>query len=110
MGALAGSGAKGRRAQHARETLNILAVGRYTAPGSDETVDISAALCRAVASSRHVAEKEWHKPAPVVGKQRLSCEVRCCTVLVAAQHLATSEECRVAPGVLNFASARNPGG
>merc|ERR1712113_859612 len=46
----------------------------------------------------------------MVGKQRLNCEVRCCTVLAAAQDLATSADCLAAPGVLNFASARNPGG
>merc|ERR1712113_311861 len=46
----------------------------------------------------------------MVGKQRLNCEVRCCTTLAAAQDLAMSADCVAAPGVLNFASARNPGG
>mmetsp|Transcript_38985 Transcript_38985/g.72197 ORF Transcript_38985/g.72197 Transcript_38985/m.72197 type:complete len:481 (-) Transcript_38985:91-1533(-) len=108
--ALAASGAKARRAQHARETLDILAAGRYTAQGSGETVEISAILCRAVESSKFFGEGKWHKPTALVGEQRLRCEVRCCTVLAAAQDLAISPECHAAPGVLNFASARNPGG
>merc|ERR1712173_391926 len=42
--------------------------------------------------------------------QQLSIEVRCCTSLAAAQDLATSATRIAPPGVLNFASARRPGG
>merc|ERR1711935_980388 len=86
-----------------------MAAGKYTS-GSGKHVDTAAVLCRAVVSSRHIADQKWHTPPPIVGKQQLSCEVRCCTVLAAAQDLAMSSDCLVAPGVLNFASARNPGG
>merc|ERR1712187_121296 len=45
-----------------------------------------------------------------VGNQQLGIEVRCCTTLAAAQDLATSATRIAPPGVLNFASARRPGG
>eukprot|EP00930_Biecheleria_cincta_P072302 TRINITY_DN59715_c0_g1_i1.p1 TRINITY_DN59715_c0_g1~~TRINITY_DN59715_c0_g1_i1.p1 ORF type:complete len:443 (-),score=75.60 TRINITY_DN59715_c0_g1_i1:135-1400(-) len=109
--ALAASGAKAKRAQHARETLEILGAGKYVAPETGETVDIADVLCSAVVNSRHVAGGNWHEPTPRATQQRLiSCEVRCCTTLAAAQDLASCSDCLDAPGVLNFASARNPGG
>jgi len=86
-----------------------LVAGRYDAPGSGEVVDISMDLARAVVGSRFVAAGERHGFEPS-GRQRMRCEVRCCTVLAAAQDLAISPERVAAPGVLNFASARNPGG
>merc|ERR1712008_223286 len=49
-------------------------------------------------------------PPPKVSNQQLSIQVRCCTTLAAAQDLATSATCIAPPGVLNFASARRPGG
>merc|ERR1712029_910488 len=77
---------------------------------SQETVDISGRLCMAVATSTHIPATPWMSPA-LPGRKKLNVEVRCCTVLAAAQTLAHSRTAMAQhPGVLNFASARNPGG
>jgi len=112
-------GAKGVRAAIARETLSILIQGCYVAPGSQKSVDISSTLCQAVVSSMHVPSAGWQETIAKASGQAKACqrkqqkhsiEVRCCTVLAAAQDLAWSESSIAPPGVLNFASARNPGG
>jgi uncharacterized protein (TIGR02452 family) len=108
--ALTISGEKGKRAAIARETLDFLAQGGYLHPDSYEQVDISKSLCEAVAASIHVPASGWHKPQIKATKQKISVEVRSCTTLEAAQDLACSECTNTALGVLNFASARNPGG
>lgn len=108
--AVASSGAKGKRAQIAMETLDILANGGYTAPDSCEPVNISRSLCQAVAASTHFPASAWQPPVTKAAQQRIDIEVRCCTTLAAAQDLASSDSASNATGVLNFASARNPGG
>lgn len=107
MKALAGAGAKQKNAKHARETLDILIAGHYIGPGGS-LVDVSHSLCAAVSLSKYLPASSWEKPASSGIRHKLSLEVRCCTTLAAAQDLASSMG--VAPGVLNFASARNPGG
>jgi len=114
--ARASGGAKGKRAAIARETLDILISGSYVAPRSQKSVDISGSLSQAVVASTHIPAAKWQDHLAKAGKpkksvkQKLHVEVRCCTVLAAAQDLALSESSVAAPGVLNFASARNPGG
>lgn len=107
-------GSKGQRAVLAHETLNILTRGRYVAPNSQEIVEISSTLCQAVGASTHfpaaASLKVLAKPDKKSCKQKLQVEVHCCTVLEAVQELARCKSSSAAPGVLNFASARNPGG
>jgi len=107
--AVSSGGSKGSRALIARETLDILANGGYMAPDTFEAIDISTRLCQAVAASTHFPTSAWNSSLKAP-KQRSSIEVRCCTTLAAAQDLASCEHADAAPGVLNFASARNPGG
>lgn len=103
-------GLKGQRARHARETLDILAAGGYEVPYGGEWVDLRSSVQKAVEASTYFAAELWH---PVVLPQPTfdelsTLEVRCCPVLAAAEQLSRREE--RALGVLNFASARNPGG
>jgi uncharacterized protein (TIGR02452 family) len=67
-----------------------------------------------VDASIHIPAAAWPKalakPDRKSGKHELQVEVHCCTVLAAAQELARCKSSSAVPGVLNFASARNPGG
>lgn len=105
--ALAGGGPKRTRAKHARETIDILIAGYYSNESASQ-VDLSTCICDAVAASTHLPHASWKPPLPAHICHTLALEVRCCTVLAAAQDLASLTV--AAPGVLNFASARNPGG
>ena len=100
------------RARIATDTLNILKVGGYQSPsGSQINLEDDVTFCndnsvlyteddlRNVTRGQLATDED--SPAKI--------EIRCCTALQAAQALVTrvGEE-RV--GVLNFASAKNPGG
>ena len=87
------------------ETLAILERGTYDAP-SGRTIDLHAALAASVAATRDVRPEEA-VPAPPKGRARTRIEVTDETTLAAVRRLAGRG---IAPGVLNFASARNPGG
>eukprot|EP00929_Paragymnodinium_shiwhaense_P028090 TRINITY_DN16354_c0_g1_i1.p1 TRINITY_DN16354_c0_g1~~TRINITY_DN16354_c0_g1_i1.p1 ORF type:complete len:444 (-),score=57.33 TRINITY_DN16354_c0_g1_i1:247-1578(-) len=99
------AGVREGRAKVAAETLKILAAGGYRC--LDGTwVDIQEAVLSAVNTSSFHPAASWCHPA----KQRQHdsvVEIRCCTVLAAAEELAQAAN---HVGVLNFASARNPGG
>jgi len=103
-------------ARTAHETLQIVASGSYTAPDSCKRVNISELVTHAVASSVHYAADTWRPSEasylPAIGSRNPICEVWECSVLVAAEELAREalSEGLPPPGVLNFASARNPGG
>jgi len=105
---------KGQWARDAYEVLEILAQGGYQEPyGSPEWVSISEDVCKAVGNSIHYPEEQWHSAG--MGKVHLKPDlcniaVQNCTVLSATQELALSAVDGPAPGALNFASARNPGG
>lgn len=103
----AGGGPKARRAQHAAECLRALISGAYQ-PAFDEAVDIREQICSAVAASRFLSASTRLQLSRGEACESTAVEVRCCTVLAAAEALARSGDARV--GVLNFASARNPGG
>jgi len=111
--ARAASGRKGENARIAHETIKIIEVGGYYAPNLGDWVDVSSSVQAAVMASTHYPSTPWHRPplqAPAFRNAELI-EVRCCTCLAAAQELAAlQEEGSSSPGVLNFASARNPGG
>jgi len=106
-------GSKGLRAKHARETLDIIEAGGYqSSGGAGGWVDIGDKTRRAVAASSFFSTNTWCPstlPAPSFCEDSQSAEVHCCTVVAAAQELARSEN-SLRVGILNFASARNPGG
>ena len=100
---------RGRRARVAFETLNILAAGGYWAQGSLEWVDISRPVELAVDASSYHSEMAWRWPGlPPAQYTDVEVDVMADTVLAASQLLALVQQ--TAPGALNFASARNPGG
>jgi uncharacterized protein (TIGR02452 family) len=105
------SGRKGRNARLAKETLDILDAGCYKALDGSE-VDLTGTVAAAVKASTHYPTGTWRSslPPPQFEAADVSVEVWCCTTLYAAQTLAQSGKGGAAPGVLNFASARNPGG
>jgi len=79
-------------------------------PYEGEWVDLRSSVQNAVEASTCFAAELWH---PVVLPQPMfdepsTLETRCCLVLAAEEQLSRWEE--KTPGVLNFASARNPGG
>lgn len=99
----AGGGPKARRAQHAAETLRAITEGGYDIEG--ERVELAELMLRAVDGSEFFPhERRLQRTGKASGPTTI--EVRCCTTLAAAQELAAEGT----PGVLNFASARNPGG
>ncbi|MEI5009528.1 TIGR02452 family protein [Streptomyces sp. PmtA] len=89
----------------ARQTQEIVEAGRYRAPGG-RTVTIGGDLSAAVEGTRMFGPE----PVPVVpDTDRLSvCEVTGESSLTAARRMTGRDAAPVA--VLNFASARNPGG
>jgi len=102
-------GPKAERARIAAETLSIIAAGGYkTRTGT--WASIKTEVAQAVeASEFHPARGQVASCKAAGGSFAQSIEVRCCKVLGAAHELARSSKgARV--GVLNFASARNPGG
>mmetsp|Transcript_94790 Transcript_94790/g.268344 ORF Transcript_94790/g.268344 Transcript_94790/m.268344 type:complete len:372 (-) Transcript_94790:81-1196(-) len=101
-------GAKGERARIARDTLGILAAGCYDAPTG--RVSIRDQLERSVAASTFYPDAGWRFSPGLAppGRGGGAIEVWCCTTLCAARRLA--RDSASPPGVLNFASARNPGG
>jgi len=104
-------GAKGRRATIAQETLQILEAGGYRqSQGEAGWVDVREAVAAAVAASSFHAAGPWQLARAITppGGGQSSIEVRRCYVLDAAESLARCAGAKV--GVLNFASARNPGG
>jgi len=104
-------GAKAQWAKDAYEALRFIEEGGYVVAG--KWVDLHAAVCRSVAGSIFYAEPQW-RPAKLAKPsflQEQCIEVHNGTALAALQLLACSGEPRnTSPGVLNFASARNPGG
>lgn len=104
------SGNKGKFARHAHETLQIIATGGYRPEAGGEWVDLRHAIQAAVASSEYYAAGSWNPRSLASASLETAIEVRCCTCLAAARELASLEDNATAPGVLNFASARNPGG
>jgi len=104
-------GNKGKLAKMAYETLQMVEAGGFHSLDLAEWVDLRSPVHAAVRASVHHASDLWHPgslPPPAFSKA--SIEVRCCTCLAAAHELALSPGNESAPGVLNFASARNPGG
>lgn len=100
---------KGQMARDAHECLNILEVGGYDTAGGD-WVDIKESVKAAVKGSFFYDAAGW-RPAKL-GTPRFKApviEVWHCTVLAASEELVAAEDAGKL-GVLNFASARNPGG
>ncbi|MFE9021095.1 TIGR02452 family protein [Streptomyces sp. NPDC007808] len=87
----------------ARETEHIVAAGAYTAPDGRE-VSVAAAIEAARSGTRMYGPCPVAVPAPPVSAPRTSVDVTGESSLVAARRLGD------ATAVLNFASARNPGG
>ncbi|WKX73931.1 TIGR02452 family protein [Streptomyces sp. XD-27] len=95
-----------RLRQIAKETEGIVAAGRYTAPGGGEVV-----IAETVAAAR--AGTRGYGPGPVAYEpaapaRATAFEVTAESSLAAARRLVREVSGTV--GVLNFASARNPGG
>mmetsp|Transcript_26169 Transcript_26169/g.61030 ORF Transcript_26169/g.61030 Transcript_26169/m.61030 type:complete len:356 (-) Transcript_26169:88-1155(-) len=111
-------GARGVRARQARETLDILAAGGYASPADGSWVDLKHNQMMSISLSRYypagaaVAGSHASPETPLECSSSsvemdLRCEVKCCSTIAAALELASQG---LTPGVLNFASARNPGG
>jgi uncharacterized protein (TIGR02452 family) len=101
---------RNERARIAAETVQILSAGSYAAP-SGKTVSILPELNHSINESRLFSPGQLAKIAAVESARHATPRIRVinCTTLSAAQklHTAYGEE-RI--GLLNFASARNPGG
>jgi uncharacterized protein (TIGR02452 family) len=99
------------RARIARETIDILARGWYTAPDGNR-VHIADQLARAQAGSRLVAPDDFgemfRRCADVAPSHPTEFRVVNCTTLAAARQLIRDGAADVC--CLNFASAKNPGG
>ena len=103
---------RNKRANRAAETVKILEQGRYISP-SGVVVNISESLQACVAGSLSFTPEQLDQIVATVLASPLSCaatafEVRNETTLAGASRLV-AEGCRRV-GVLNFASAKNPGG
>lgn len=98
--------AREQRAAIARETLAIVAAGRYV-NGDGRSVEMAAAVRACVASTRLVAAEEPVDPGRAPGVDTVF-EVRNESALAALARRVASGNRQV--GVLNFASARHPGG
>lgn len=103
-------GPKGQRARLAWETLQILEAGGYRPPGPGGWVDLGDSVRAAVAASTHHPAASWRPAAdlPPRSGRATELEVQRRFVLEVAENLAGVGDGRT--GVLNFASARNPGG
>ncbi|KAG9389650.1 Conserved hypothetical protein CHP02452 [Carpediemonas membranifera] len=99
---------RGKRANLAQETLQILEKGFYTINGRN--IDISAAMAAAKGSLTYYSpDNAPNVPQAPKGKHATTIEITDETTLEAAARLtATHPEQSVM--VLNFASAKNPGG
>lgn len=109
--------ARTQRASEAVHTIETLHSGKYTLPSGAE-VDISDALKRAVeGTTLYTADVTWKRQRERDRERNavnnedatLTVEVVNCTTLEAAKRLAVDEGVE-SVCVLNFASARNPGG
>jgi uncharacterized protein (TIGR02452 family) len=99
--------ARGECARQGREAVAISREGSYVAP-SGRRIDISADVRRAVeAAVDHREEEVIPMPAAASGATRPKVSVVNGTSLASARALAARG---VVPMVLNFASAKNPGG
>jgi uncharacterized protein (TIGR02452 family) len=101
---------RSERAATATETVQILAAGCYQAP-SGQTVSLAAELNHSINETRLFRPGQLARLAASDPEPRGPCqfEVCNCTTLSAARRLHDSHGAgRVA--LLNFASARNPGG
>lgn len=109
------SGQKAQLARHAHEALQIIEQGGYRPLPEVEWIEIQGQVCEAVARSTYYCSKDW-RPAPEAvgscGRFETVIEVQNSTTLAAVQALGShsAAEGKLAPGALNFASARNPGG
>jgi uncharacterized protein (TIGR02452 family) len=102
---------KGQRARDAKEVLDIIGFGGYNDLNCGEWIDITSAVCDAVAKSLHYPERHWRTSVTGLNPGHLGeIVVQNCTVLSAMQELASLIPDAKAVGALNFASARNPGG
>jgi len=100
-------GAKAERARVAHNTLELLAAGCYDVPKGH--INIQDQLQSSIAASTFYPAAGWQfSSGHGAHKFNSTVEIWCCTTLYAAQELAREGE--IPPGVLNFASARNPGG
>jgi uncharacterized protein (TIGR02452 family) len=96
---------RSRAARTARETLAIVESGSY-ASSKGETLDIAEAVRAAVSRTREYPP-EHALPAPRAGASSTRFHVANESAVDTARHLAARHE---DPLVLNFASAKNPGG
>eukprot|EP00756_Hemistasia_phaeocysticola_P013998 Hpha_TRINITY_DN15316_c6_g8::TRINITY_DN15316_c6_g8_i1::g.90002::m.90002 len=100
-------GPRSDRAKIAHETVAILKAGEYINP-SETKVQLADSVKQSVEQSVHIPAAECLQLPPSDAREEpVRLEVRHCTVLTASQDLA---EAGCLPGVLNFASSRNPGG
>ena len=103
---------RGQRSQLAEETLAILDAGRYEVAG--RTVDIAETIRECITGTRYFEPEELARIRDeVTGRPNPGFETRFevvneTTLSGAAELAETSQTGRV--GVLNFASAKNPGG
>lgn len=104
------SGPKGQRARVAQETLDSLAAGGYTST-SGQWIDLTDHMHEAIKASAVFLEtdKHVHRLPEACFRGQTTVQVLCTTTLAAASQLATSSTAS-RTGILNFASARNPGG
>jgi len=101
--------AKGDRARVAHETIEIIRNMGYDSHGRGR-IELKSKLLDAIAASRfYLAETASQQPWRKRFGGGTDIEVSCCTVLSAAECLRSMRNA-FPPGVLNFASARNPGG
>jgi uncharacterized protein (TIGR02452 family) len=97
--------------QVAAENQAIVDAGRYkTADGTEEEIDVASVLAAAVAGTRSYGPSELTKPQAAEDRDRVgtTIEVTGEDTITAARRLVAASGGRVA--VLNFASARHPGG
>lgn len=95
-------------AAQGREVVSILEQGGYTAP-SGRRVDLTADIAKAVSASRdYPAAESVPMPSPAASPWETKFSVTNGTSIAAAHAFSQSRSDQ--PLVLNFASARNPGG
>ncbi|MBS2014902.1 MAG: TIGR02452 family protein [Deltaproteobacteria bacterium] len=94
-------------ARQGREAVEIASRGAYEAP-SGRRVDLAAAVASAIARTRDYAPED-HVPEPA-GGARVATRISVVNGTSLASARAIASRTRAVPFVLNFASAKNPGG
>jgi len=103
------AGPRAERARVALETVEIMRAFGYDSPGQGR-IDLRRKLLDAIDMSEFYPATGWSASTDLGGKRYTGItEVWCSTTLSAARALSNGPEA-FTPGVLNFASARNPGG